>query len=117
MKNFSYIVCGLTGFFLVAWSLGIVPVDGKSVVAQEAAQEQAQPAGFQYAELRINGNQYVFDISGNRVIPRQFDLNSLYRFLGGRQRPSFVNVLGKIGDDGWQLIDVSPDRKTYTFAR
>ncbi|MEL7496304.1 MAG: hypothetical protein AAFN77_01750 [Planctomycetota bacterium] len=93
--------------------VGLVPIYATANPPQQAA----NVAGIEYAELRINDDSYTFDVSSSPNLPRSFSLVGLYRNLGGNLRPTKVNLLGEIGADGWQLIDVSNDRSIYTFAR
>lgn len=115
--NLAVVVAVACAFVWVAVSMA--ETQPTSVNAQEVETTQvAQPSGIEYAELRINDGSYVFETSGSTQIPRTFSLNGLYRNLGGRSRNvSRVNLLGVIGEDGWQIVDVSQDRSVYTFAR
>lgn len=85
--------------------------------ANAAPLQDQQAAGIQYAQLNVDGQSYIWEPSGLNVQPRSFSLIGLYRSFGGQNRASFVNLLGEIGNDGWQLVDVSQDRTSYTFVK
>lgn len=99
----------------VAASINSQAFASPNVAVQE--QEQIQTTNIEYAQLTIVNDQLTFEVGGTNPVPRTFTLNGLYRSLGGNQRASFVNLLGKLGEQGWQLVEISQDRSIYTFVR
>lgn len=100
---------------LVAFSWSPASVEATPQVQQN--RNQMRQSSIQYAQLTISEGNYVFEVSGTNVRPRTFDLRGLYLNLGGRFRPTFTNLLGEIGADGWELVEVSQERDVYTFMR
>ncbi len=66
-------------------------------------QQQVRAAEVSYAQLTIKGDQYTWDVGGNEV-PRARTLNGLIRFLGKRDKPTFVNLLNALSAQGWNVI-------------
>lgn len=80
--------------------------------------QQQQQSGFAYATLSINGATYVFDQGGLQA-PREYTLTTLLRSLDSRQRPSLVNLLNSIGEQGWELVirEQTNSRQMWIFKR
>ena len=101
---------------VVVLVLGVVALRWEdSVTAQQ--QRVVQSTQVEYAQLMILDEKYTFVVSGTNDVARTFDLAGLYRNLGGRFRPTLVNLLGEIGEDGWRLAEISEDQSVYTFQR
>ena len=100
---------------VAVFAVGLIAIRWQSTVT--AQQEQSvRSAQVEFAQLLILNEKYTFVASGTNNIPRSFDLGGLYRNLGGRYRPTLVNLLGGIGEDGWRLVDISEDRSASQIS-
>ncbi len=79
---------------------------------QQRANVQEQAGGFSYAQLTIQGDQVTWDIGGNDL-PRQRNLNAVYRELNGEGRATTINLLNAIGANGWELVQVGDNVWTF----
>ena len=113
MSNAPYRFLVLAGLLVG----GLVVASSSSGVTPQQPIRQQRTAAVEYAELTIQDGGYTFTVSGTNVRPRTYNLDGLYRFLGGQNTPNFVNLLGQIGSDGWTLVDVDPQRSVYLFKR
>lgn len=77
---------------------------------------QASSSTWEYAQLTLVGqDQVIWSPSGTNIIPQTRTLRDQYGRLGGNQRATFVNLLGQIGADRWELVTVV--ESTWTFKR
>ena len=77
------------------WAAALIVVIGLSFYAYTnpgfaTPQQQARAVGVSYAQLTVSGDQYIWDIGGIED-PRERTLSSLMRFLGSREKTTFVN--------------------------
>ena len=106
-KKFAVLIALVIGGGLAAYWLA-APVLSQQV-------QQKRSSALAYAQLTIQGeNQAIWDEGGN-AIPRVDTLDGTYRRLGGTSRTSVVNVLNAIGNNGWELVEVTSN--VWTFKR
>ena len=106
------------------WAAVLIVVLGLSFYAYSnpglaTAQQQARAVGVSYAQLTINGEQYIWDVGGLED-PRERTLSSLLRVLGSRNKSTFVNLLNAIGSQGWVMIESNESDdgvQQWTFRR
>jgi len=92
---------------------------GSTFVSTQARSQTAsaqQITRFAYARLSINDQQYTWDVGGLQV-PQTRTLLATIRSLGSQQRPTFVNLLNAIGNQGWELVPNSEGAGEFLFKR
>ena len=103
---------------IICFGLSIYVFTSPSVATPNLAPaaQQQQESGFAYATLTINGATHVFD-QGGQPLPREFTLTTLIRSLDSRERPSLVNLLNAIGNQGWELVLQDRNGSRWVFKR
>lgn len=111
MKNKSLLgLLLLIGAVIACTAYAASPPQANQTVQQNRSNK------WEYAELNLEAeNQVTWAPSGSNVIPQVRTFRDLYGRMGGGQRATFVNLLGQIGADGWELV--TTDQATWTFKR
>jgi hypothetical protein len=83
---------------------------------QQEAEDNSQNL-FSYARLVVTdgGEKTTWFVGGANTNPRTESIRETYRKLGGKERPSFANLLDQIGLEGWRLLQKDGD--TWIFVR
>jgi hypothetical protein len=85
-------------------------------LSQQSLQTQQRRSGtIAYAQLTIQGQDKVTWDEGGTSIPRVDTLAGTTNRLGGSPRASVVNLLNAIGNNGWELVEITSN--VYTFQR
>lgn len=87
-----------------------------AVSSPTPVQIQDSTSGFAYAQLTVEGDEFIFD-EGGLALPRARSMTALMRFLGSSQRPTYVNLLNAIGAQGWEIVESDTDASVVTFKR
>lgn len=109
-------VCRIPVFFSVA-SLVLLSVCAFAVDApRDHLGESVSSYGqCSYGQLTFESKDQVRWDEGGNDLPRTESLSTIYRRLGGSQRPTLVNLLNLLGANGWELVQREDD--TWTFKR
>lgn len=114
MKNKSLVAA----FLIVGAVIAVTSFAASPQQTSRTTQSVQRPATqtWQYAELTYEGDdKIIWSPSGTNEIPQIRTIRDQYSRFGGRHRATFVNLLGEIGADRWELITV--DESMWTFKR
>lgn len=102
------------GLLIVGLALVVTPLANRAGAQQ--AVEATPVSGVEYAQLTIAGEALTWDEGGNQL-PQPRNMIALQRQLGSNARPSMVNLLNAIGDDGWLLVSNNDSQTIWNFMR
>lgn len=97
----------LVGFGVVVYAVAVP-------TPQDVGAQNGQAQGISYAVLTVDGANVVWD-EGGAVLPRNRQLSTVYRELGGKNRATLVNLLNEIGEKDWDLTQIVDNK--FFFKR
>ena len=117
-KKHVVIVSALTILFAaVLFSMNALQSSAKTTaVPAGKASQTSVAASWEYSRLQVSGKSVTWMIGDINFVVRTQTVSQLNLQLGGKQpNPSFSSLLNTIGDNGWELVQISGS--TWIFKR